>query len=68
MEVMMTKLELVKKMAYLESVNDHLATELQQADILMRQVGFTDGLATVKSTALALKNGEIPEYDPDLFE
>lgn len=58
----MTKAELIKKIAFLESVNDHLATEIQETDNLMRSVGFTDGLQTVKATAIALRNGEIEDF------
>lgn len=43
--------ELNQEIARLESVNDQLLTELKYVDQLMRQVGFTEGLATVKATA-----------------
>lgn len=43
--------DLEKKIAHLESINDQLTTELTYIDKLMRQVGFTHGLATVKATA-----------------
>lgn len=48
---MVTKRELLTKMAQLESINDQLVAEITYVDQLMRQVGFTDGLRTVKSTA-----------------
>jgi hypothetical protein len=47
----MTKKELLKKVAYLESLNDQLITELSYLDKLMRLVGFSEGLETVKATA-----------------
>lgn len=47
----MTKAQLLKKLALLESVNDHLSTELLEIDRLMRLIGFSGGLATVKMTA-----------------
>jgi hypothetical protein len=47
----MTKAQLLKKIAVLESVNDHLVTEVSYLDNLMRLVGFSDGIATVKVTA-----------------
>ena len=50
----MTKKDLLKEVARLESVNDHLLTELSQTDQLMRLVGFKDGIETVKTTALEL--------------
>lgn len=40
-----------KKIARLESINDQLATELQALDELMKQVGFPNGIATVKAVA-----------------
>jgi hypothetical protein len=47
----MTKLQLLKKIAILESVNDQLSTEVSYIDKLMRLVGFAEGLVTVKATA-----------------
>lgn len=46
--------KLIKRLAELESINDQLMSELEYLDGLMRSVGFTDGLATVKATALEL--------------
>ena len=57
-EVVMTKKELIKKVAQLESVNDHLLTELGYVDHLMRLVGFAGGLETVKLTAQELYESE----------
>lgn len=50
----MTKKDLLKKLAHLESVNDHLMTEIGYVDHLMRLVGFAGGLETVKATAREL--------------
>ena len=47
----MTKAELLKKIARLESVNDQLSTEVSYIDHLMKLVGFVDGLKTIKATA-----------------
>lgn len=47
----MTKEQLLKKIAYLESVNDQLSTELSYVDRLMRAVGFNAGLEGIKATA-----------------
>ena len=47
----MTKAQLLKKIAMLESVNDQLATEVSYVDNLMRVLGFSEGLQTVKVTA-----------------
>lgn len=46
--------KLIKRLAELESINDQLMSELEYLDNLMRSVGFTNGLATVKATALEL--------------
>ncbi len=54
----MTKKDLLKKVAYLESINDHLLTELGYLDHLMRLVGFSEGLETVKLTAEELVESE----------
>lgn len=43
--------ELEKKVAYLEFVNDQLLTELTYVDELLKQIGFENGLATIKSAA-----------------
>jgi hypothetical protein len=43
--------ELLKKLAELESVNDQLQAELRDLDQLMKELGFTDGLQTLKKAA-----------------
>lgn len=48
---MATKAQLMKKIAYLESINDQLITEVSYVDQLMRILGFAEGLTTVKATA-----------------
>ena len=57
----MKKADLLKKIARLESINDHLSTELSNLDQLMRHVGFSGGLETVKATALELYKSEQEE-------
>jgi hypothetical protein len=62
----MTKAELLKKVAVLESINDQLTTEVEYVDRLMRLLGFSEGLLSVKSAAQeVLENGytEEPEQD-----
>lgn len=51
---MMTIAQILKKIAYLEAVNTILYTEVTQLDKMMRQLGFQDGLQTVKLTAQAI--------------
>ncbi len=46
--------KILEKVAYLEFVNDQLTTELQYVDRLLRAVGFSDGLTTVKQAAKEL--------------
>lgn len=43
--------KILKKLAYLEFVNDQLSSELHYVDKLLRAVGFSDGLVTVKAAA-----------------
>lgn len=42
---------LEKKIAYLEFVNDQLSSELEYVDRLLKLIGFSDGLNTIKSAA-----------------
>lgn len=46
--------KILEKIAYLEFENDQLSTELHYVDRLLRAVGFTDGLSTVKQAAQEL--------------
>ena len=43
--------KLLEKLAYLEFVNDQLSTEISYVDKLLRSIGFSEGLKTVKSAA-----------------
>lgn len=43
--------ELQQKIAYLESLNDQLSTEVSYIDKLMKLIGFAGGLDTIKATA-----------------
>lgn len=62
----MTKAQLLKKIAHLESVNDQLLTEVNYVDQLMRLIGFTHGLAGVKATAQEiLEKGYLNPEDID---
>lgn len=47
----MSRVELQKKLAYLESIHDLLSTELEQINDLMKIVGFSNGIITLKMTA-----------------
>jgi hypothetical protein len=50
-EVYMTKKQLLHKIAMLESVNDQLSAEVVYVDHLMKMIGFSEGIQTVKATA-----------------
>lgn len=55
-----SKEELEKRICELESINDQLTAELKYLDGLMKEVGFEQGLATLKQAAMELldHNGE----------
>jgi len=55
--------KLLQKIAYLEFVNDQLSTELSYVDRLLRAVGFTEGLTTVKQAAQELALQDIASQD-----
>ena len=48
---MLGKDALLKKMSELESMNDQLLAEIRYLDELMREIGFEDGLKTLKVAA-----------------
>jgi hypothetical protein len=50
----MNKVQLQKKIAYLEFVHDQLETELVYVDTLLKSVGFPQGLVSAKEVALEL--------------
>lgn len=50
----MTKEQMLKKISELESINDQLQTEIRFLDKLLRQVGFDEGLKTLKFAAQEL--------------
>lgn len=53
-EVVMTKGQLRKKIAYLEFVHDQLSTEMAHVDRLLKEVGFPNGLKSARLVALEL--------------
>lgn len=60
----MKKCDLEKRKEHLEIVNEQLLGEIAHLDQLMRLVGFTDGLETLKATARDLIKSE-QEMDSD---
>lgn len=61
----MTKAQLMKKIAVLESINDQLSTEVSYVDRLMRLVGFAGGLETIKATAIEIIEKGYNEQDEE---
>lgn len=60
-KIRLSKTQLLKKLAYLESVNDQLYTEVSYIDHLMQSVGFNEGLKTVKQAAEDIINNGYKE-------
>jgi hypothetical protein len=56
--------ELIQKIAQLESFNDQLLAELESIDTLARQLGFNNGLTSLKSAAEELLKIEEEENPP----
>ncbi|MDE3056296.1 MAG: hypothetical protein KGI80_06400 [Verrucomicrobiota bacterium] len=50
----MTHEDLIKKIAQLETINDQLTAEFAFLDRIAKELGFTEGLQTLKSAALEL--------------
>lgn len=50
----MNKEQLLKRVSELESLNDQLIAEIRYLDELLREVGFEDGLKTLKFAAKEL--------------
>ena len=50
----MTKEQMLKRISELESLNDQLQTEIRYLDQLLREIGFENGLKTLKFAAQEL--------------
>jgi hypothetical protein len=65
----MNENELIKKIARLESMNDQLVSELRYLDTISRELGFQEGLKTLKAAARELleeqQNEEFNQDDDD---
>lgn len=53
--------ELKRRISELESINDQLAAELRYLDELLKEIGFEDGLITLKAAAIELLDEEDAE-------
>lgn len=56
----MSNEQLLKRISELESLNDQLLSEIRYLDRLLRDVGFEDGLRTLKCAAK-----ELIEQEPE---
>lgn len=56
----MEKEQMQKRISELETLNDQLVTELNYLDRLLKQVGFENGLLTLKMAAQELLDEEQP--------
>jgi hypothetical protein len=57
---------LVERIAQLEFQVDQLSAELEYVDNLLRSVGFTEGLTSVKAAAQELSESEHGKSDEDV--
>lgn len=64
----MSEEELKDRIAHLESVNDQLQAEIAYIDDLMKLLGFTEGLETVKGTAQDIYRGAEEDVSEDEIE
>ncbi len=62
--ITMEKKELIDRISKLETLNDQLLAELEYIDSLAKQVGFIDGIKTLKLAALEM----IEEQESDNYE
>lgn len=53
---------LEKKIAYLEFENDQLHAEIEYVDRLLKLIGFSDGLETIKLAAQEILNQNEEEH------
>lgn len=50
--------EILRQIAYQESIQDQLLTELNELELLLRAAGFPQGVASVKEVAYQLLERE----------
>jgi len=60
----MTEKDLIKKIAKLETINDQLASEINYLERLTRQLGFAEGLKTLKAAALDMLDSDYKKGKP----
>lgn len=60
--------ELERKIAQLETLNDQLVSELKYIDGILKEIGFPDGIVTLKIAATEireLQSKEPPPHPPE---
>lgn len=57
----MTKAQLERRIGVLESINDQLISEVEYVDHLMKEMGFKEGITTIKATAQEIIDSGILE-------
>ena len=62
----MQKKDLVQQVAKLETINDQLASEIRELDRLARNLGFSDGIETLKAAAIELiEERRVDDFNPE---
>jgi hypothetical protein len=56
---------LLQRIATLETINDQLITEINYLDSIARELGFQEGLKTLKEAAIELLQEEKPNPSND---
>jgi hypothetical protein len=62
---MLTKEQMLKKISELESINDQLQAEIRYLDQILREVGFEEGLKTLKYAAQELIEQDGPKDEEE---
>lgn len=57
--------DLLERVAHLEFINDQIAAELREVDELLRAIGFSEGLKSVKAAAKEIYRQEQHMYEDD---
>lgn len=61
----MDQLEVKRRIARLEFINDQLSAELAEVDALLRMAGFPNGIESAKKVALELLENGYEEREED---
>ena len=64
MDKIMEKSEYEKRIAQLESINDQLTAEFNHLNVLLKKLGFEEGIKTLKDAATELLQKESSKEHP----